>query len=131
LELVTILFAHPELAATYGGTLAELPFSDRSLDRFRHELLNLAASGFRLERHALEAHLGRSGQQDLVEKLQARAAASAEEEDADARFRAAAAQLRELAGGNAERARAMERFKTEGTEESWRDAARFLGNRGD
>jgi hypothetical protein len=30
-----------------------------------------------------------------------------------------------------ERARAMERFKSEGTEESWRDARRLLGSRED
>jgi DNA primase len=130
LELVTLLFAHPELAATQGEALAELPFSDRSLDRFRHELLNLAASGFRLERQALEAHLGRSGQQDLADKLGQRASGLADaDEDPDARFCTCVAQLRQIADGGAERARALERFKTEGTEESWSDAARLLGSR--
>ena len=132
LELATLLFTAPELAATRGEALADLVFSDRSLDRFRHELLNLAASGFRLERQALETHLGRSGQQDLADKLGQRAAGLADaEEDADARFCTCVAQLRDLADGGSERAKAMERFKTEGTEESWNDAARLLGSRND
>jgi hypothetical protein len=130
-ELATLLFVHPELAASEGEALASLSFSDRSLDRFRHELLNLAASDFRLERRGLEGHLGRSGQQDLVDKLTNRAAALAEVEDASAQFRATVAQLRDLAEGGTERARAMERFKSEGTEESWREAARLLGQRSD
>jgi DNA primase len=132
LELATLLFTAPELAATRGEALADLVFSDRSLDRFRHELLNLAASGFRLERQALETHLGRSGQQDLADKLGQRAAGLADaEEDADARFCTCVAQLRDLADGGSERARAMERFKTEGTEESWSDAVRLLPSRND
>jgi DNA primase len=130
-ELATLLFVHPELAASEGETLASLTFSDRSLDRFRHELLNLAASEFRLERKGLESHLGRSGQQDLVDRLTSRAAALAGIEDAGAQFRATVAQIRDLAEGGSERARAVERFKSEGTEESWSDAARLLGQRND
>ena len=131
LELATLLFVYPELAASEGETLASLSFSDRSLDRFRHELLNLAASDFRLERKGLEDHLGRSGQQDLVDKLTSRAATLAGVEDPSAQFRATVAQLRELAEGGSERAKAVERFKSEGTEESWSDAARLLGQRND
>ena len=43
----------PKSPIRHGEILAELPFSDRSLDRLRHELLNLAASGFRLENPGL------------------------------------------------------------------------------
>jgi DNA primase len=121
--------------------VAELPFSDRVLDRFRAELLNLAASGSSLENQGLEAHLVRHGMSDLVERLNARAQASGEvapaddsqgnvdAEDVEARWLRAAAQLREMAETAPERARAFERFKSEATEESWRDAQRLLDGR--
>ncbi|HEX2593952.1 MAG TPA: DNA primase [Rhizomicrobium sp.] len=131
LELASLLLAHPELAAKQSESLADLPFADHSLDRFRHELLNLAASGFRLEKQALEAHLGRSGQAHLVERLAVRAIQMADEALAEDRFRLLAAQLREWSEGRSERAKAFERLKADGTEENWREAARFLGNRTD
>jgi len=133
-ELVTLLFLHPELAATHGETLADLVFLDRSLDSFRHELLNLAASGSRLERQALEAHFGRSGQADLVERLSSWAARITVSDDThgpDARFQAAVDTLKGMAEGRPALSQAVERFKIEGTEESWSDAARLLGNRSD
>ncbi len=145
-ELCTLLFHHPALAAIHSETLALLPFSDASLDRFRHELLNLAASGSRLENPGLENHLVRIGMADLVERLNARALASgeiapadgaqngpaqenADSEDFETRWLRAAAQLRDMAELNPERVRAMERFKSEATEESWRDAKRLLDTR--
>jgi hypothetical protein len=72
---------------------------------------------------------------DLVARLKARpmgAPADAmsqtdDAKDADARFLKAAGDLREMAEREPERARAMERFKSEGTEESWRDARKLLG----
>jgi DNA primase len=75
---------------------------------------------------------------DLVERLNARALASGEiapaddmqgiegAEDIEARWLRAASQLRDMAETGPERARAFERFKLEGTEESWRDAANLL-----
>jgi len=138
MELFVLLFRHPDLAARHAEIVAELPLSDRVLDRFRHELLNLAASGSRLENQGLEAHLVRHGMSDLVERLNARALASGEiapaddvqgiegAEDIEARWLRAASQLRDMAETGPERARAFERFKSEGTEESWRDAANFL-----
>jgi DNA primase len=128
MELAVLLFAHPEIAAAQGEVLAELPLSDPSLDRFRHELLNLAASGFRLENQGLETHLVRHGMAELAERLKARVVASGDiaptdiEEDIEARWLGAARQLREIAEFAPERSRAMERFKTEATEESWREA---------
>ncbi|HSC60792.1 MAG TPA: toprim domain-containing protein, partial [Rhizomicrobium sp.] len=138
MELCAILFRHPDLAVRHSEIVAELPFQDRVLDRFRHELLNLAASGSRLENQGLEAHLVRHGMSDLVERLNARALASGEiapaddtqgfegAEDIEARWLRAASQLRDMAETGPERARAFERFKSEGTEESWRDAANLL-----
>jgi len=145
-ELCTLLFNHPEMAVRHAEIVAGLVLSDRVLDRFRHELLNLAASGSRLEKPGLENHLVRIGMADLVERLNARALASgeiasadesgipqgnADGEDFETRWLRAAAQLRDMAELGPERARAMERFKSEGTEESWRDARRLLGTRED
>jgi DNA primase len=131
-ELAALLFIHPELAAQHGEALAEVPFLDRSLDTFRHELLNLAASGSRLERQVLEAHFGRSGQAELVERLSgwaARISLSDDTHGPDARFQAAVDTLKGMTEGRPALSQAVERFKTEGTEESWSDAARLLGNR--
>ena len=50
-----------------------------------------------------------------------------QEQRADARFLKAASDLREIAEREPERARAMERFKNEGTEESWLDAQKLFG----
>ena len=51
---------------------------------------------------------------------------NADDEDIEARWLRAASQLRDMAEGNPERDRAVERFKSEGTEESWQDAKRLL-----
>ena len=132
-ELCRLLLQDPEIAHRQGDTLAALHFSDPLLDRLRQELLNLAASGFRLERGGLENHLNRAGMGELVERLLAQGAqAPADQEgakDEDARFLRAAAQLREMAELAPERKRAVERFKSEATEENWLEAQRLLGIR--
>src|SRR5258706_869976 len=69
LELGRLLLATPGLASLHGEMLAALSFSDASLDRLRHELLNLAASGFRLESGGLENHLVRKGLAELVARF--------------------------------------------------------------
>ena len=131
-ELAALLVAEPDLAGRHGELLAELPFSDQSLDRLRQQLLNLAASGSRLDKQGLEHHLGRLGMAELVARLSVRAASGEpvsegdEPADIDTRFLKAANDLREMAERAPERARAMERFKTEGTEESWLDAQKLL-----
>src|ERR1700761_7703097 len=68
-EIAQIVLKEPEIVEKHGEILAELPFSDRSLDTLRHELLNLAASGFRLENPGLENHLVRKGMADLLARL--------------------------------------------------------------
>jgi len=141
-ELASLLIQHPEIALHHGEALATLPFSDRSLDRLRHEILNLAASGFRLETGRLEDHLVRSGMSELVERLQARRASGGigsdtgrkdknggDAEDVESRWRRAASQLREIAELDPERKRAVERFNSEATEESWGDAHRLISSR--
>ena len=133
--LAALLLAEPELAGRHGELLAELPFTDRQLDSLRQQLLNLAASGSSLEKQGLENHLGRLGMAEFVARLNARAVGGSDPADAtdpdagdvDARFLKAASDLREMAEREPERARAMERFKNEGTEESWIDAQKLLG----
>ncbi|HEY2071030.1 MAG TPA: DNA primase [Rhizomicrobium sp.] len=132
-ELCAILFHHPEIAAAQGEVLAELAFLDPSLDRFRHELLNLAASGFRLENQGLENHLVRHGMAELALRLKARTASGEAtpadiEEDVEARWLGAARQLRDISELEPERRKAMERFKSEATEESWAEALSIRSN---
>lgn len=133
-EIAHLLLMEPALAERHGEMLAELPFSDASLDRLRQQLLNLAASGSRLEKQGLENHLVRLGMAETVDRLKARTANPADQMsqsddqgDADARFLKAASDLREMAERAPERARAFERYKSEGTEESWREAQKLLG----
>ncbi len=126
MELARLLLKDPEIAERQGEALAALPFSDRSLDTLRHELLNLAASGFRLEIQALENHLVHRGMADLVARLSAGRGGSGDlgdvpsgDEDAEAQFLRAASELREMAEIGPERQRAAERYRAEGTPESW------------
>jgi DNA primase len=143
MELAALLWEKPDLAVLHGEILAALPFADRSLDRLRHELLNLAASGGRLETRALENHLVRVGLTELAEHLARRASGEiasasgrddadrglADAEDVEARWLRAAHQLREIAELDPERARAVERFRNEASEDSWRDVQVLLERR--
>jgi DNA primase len=138
-ELAEMLLEYPAIALTQGEILADMCFSDRLLDRLRQEILNLAASGSRLEKQGLENHLIRAGLGELLNRLVRRApedhgdnvgGETAQQGDAEvdmeARWLLAAAQLREMAETAPERRRAMERFNSEASEESWREAHRLL-----
>jgi DNA primase len=140
LEVARLLFEQPELAAAHVEVVAALPFRDHSLDSFRRELLNLAASGFRLENRGVENHLVRMGMADLVARLGERRRASVvdpkdrasgddDSADPDTRFLQAAADLRELAELQPERERAHERFVQEFNEENWADTQRLRPDR--
>ena len=63
----------------------------------------------------------RTGMAELAERLLAQGSA----DDADATFLRAAAQLREMAQLAPERNRAVERFKSEATEENWLEVQRL------
>ncbi len=141
-EVLALLLVSPEIVERNHEILAAIPLEDRLLDRLRHELLNLAASGFRLETGRLEDHLVRTGMAALVERLRTRLAASSFETEParqkpegndidaiEARWLRAAAQLREIAESDPERRQALERFKSEASEESWRDWHRLLLSR--
>jgi DNA primase len=129
-ELTLLLLEQPDLALRHGELLAELAFQDRSLDRLRHELLNLAASGSSLEKTPVLTHLERLGMADLLAQLGVRSnprpPESVPEDETEARFLRAAADFRAMAEWEPERERALRRFASEGSEESWREASRFL-----
>jgi len=143
-EILALLLDAPEILERQYEALAALPLADRALDSLRHELLNLAASGFRLETPRLEDHLVRAGMAGPLGRLKARRTAVAGDSsggrnaegggavDVDAietRWLEAAAQLRDMAELEAERKKALERFVSEENEESWRDWHRLLVSR--
>ena len=131
-ELAVLLLEQPSLALSHGEKLAELTFRDPSLDRLRHELLNLAASGSSLEKTPVLTHFMRLGMAELLARLGASpkpGAATPEsvpEDETEARFLRAAADFRVMAEWEPERDRALRRFATEGSEESWHEAQRLL-----
>jgi len=128
-ELAALLLEQPALAHAHGEKLAELSFRDPSLDRLRHELLNLAASGSSLEKAPVLNHFMRLGMADLLTRLSAAPKPGSEslpEDDTEARFLRAAADFRALAEWEPERERALQRLGVEGSEDAWREAQRFL-----
>jgi DNA primase len=128
-ELAALLLEQPALAQAHGEKLAELSFRDPSLDRLRHELLNLAASGSSLEKAPVLNHFVRLGMADLLTRLSAASKPGSEslpEDDTEARFLRAAADFRALAEWEPERERALQRLGAEGSEDAWREAQRYL-----
>ncbi len=143
-EVMALLVEAPTLVGVHAELVAALPLAEAQLDRLRRELLNLAASGVRLENPGLQHHLERSGLAELVQRLAARrliGAGAAEQvpdgvsarqggtadvEEIEKRWLAAVAQLRLLADLGAERARALDRFNREPSEENWRDLQRLV-----
>ncbi|MGC8534984.1 MAG: DNA primase [Rhizomicrobium sp.] len=143
-EVMALLLEAPTLVLTHAELVAALPLADAQLDRLRHELLNLAASGIRLEFPGLQHHLERAGLAELVQRLavrraigagaaeqvpdgvSARQGGTADVEESETRWLAAVAQLRLLADLGAERTRALDRFNREPSEENWRDLQRLV-----
>jgi DNA primase len=143
-EVMALLVEAPSLVLTHAELVAALPLAEAQLDRLRHELLNLAASGIRLENPGLQHHLDRSGLAELVQRLAARRAkgagaaeqvpdgvsarqgGTADVEEIEKRWLAAVAQLRLLADLGSERAKALDRFNREPSEENWRDLQRLV-----
>ncbi|HEY3637379.1 MAG TPA: DNA primase [Rhizomicrobium sp.] len=144
MELMALLLDAPWILERHHEQLAALPLADSSLDNLRHELLQLAASGIRLETGSLEGHLERAGMGWLIERLKPRRVSrsselslhdkaveggSGDSGDFEARWVRAAAQLLDMSESDAERRRALERFKSEASEESWRDWHRLVLSR--
>jgi DNA primase len=95
MELGRLLVECPEIALSEGESLAILELQDPSLDRLRHELLNLAASGSSLEKAGVQSHFTRKGMADLLAHF---AGPAVEEEDPRTLFQRVVSQLRKQAG---------------------------------
>lgn len=106
LELGRLLVESPDLALAEGESLAILEVQDPSLDRLRHELLNLAASGSSLEKAGVQTHFTRTGMADLLARF-----AGPPVEDAHASFQRAVSDLRELTGHQNDARRLLQRRK--------------------
>jgi len=106
MELGRLLLGAPELAISEAESLAVLNLADPSLDRLRHELLNLAASGSSLEKAGVQTHLSRKGMADLLAHFAGPAV-----EDPLSSFQRAVLDLRELAGQQTDARRLLERRK--------------------
>jgi DNA primase len=106
MELGRLLVEMPEIALHEGENLAVLDLADPSLDRLRHELLNLAASGSSLEKAGVQTHLSRKGMADLLARFAGPAV-----EDPLSSFQRAVQDLRELAGQQTDARRLLERRK--------------------
>lgn len=105
-ELGRLLVESPEIALAEAELLAVLDLQDPSLDRLRHELLNLAASGSSLEKAGVQAHFTRKGMAELLVRF-----AGHPVEDPLASFQRAVSDLRELAGRPTDARRLLERRK--------------------
>jgi DNA primase len=127
IELLALLLDAPEIIERHYEQLAALPLADSSLDNLRRKLLDLAASGRRLETGTLEGHLERAGMGQHVERLKPRRVPRSAESDLqsksivggegdvgefEARWLRAAAQLWAMAESGAERRHALERYKS-------------------
>ena len=115
MELGRLLIQAPEIALAQGECLADLDFADPSLDRLRHELLNLAASGSSLEKAGVQTHFTRKGMADLLANFAGPAV-----EDPLASFQRAALDLRALAGLRGDAQRLLERRKAQADQQSGR-----------
>jgi hypothetical protein len=145
MEVLALLLDAPEIIERQHEQLAALPLADSSLDNLRDLLLNLAASGFRLETGTLEGHLEGAGMGQLVERLKLRRIPRPAESDLDrksahggggdtgeieAKWLRASAQLRDMAESAPERKSALARFISEASEESWHDWHRLHPSHG-
>jgi DNA primase len=106
MELGRLLVESPEIALAEAESLAVLDLQDPSLDRLRHELLNLAASGSSLEKAGVQTHFTRKGMAELLARF-----AGHPVEDPHASFQRAVSDLRELAGHPTDARRLLERRK--------------------
>jgi len=106
MELGRLLVESPEIALAEAESLAELDVKDPSLDRLRHELLNLAASGSSLEKAGVQIHFTRKGMADLLTRF-----AGIAVEDPHASFQHVLKDLRELTGHQSDARRLLERRK--------------------
>jgi DNA primase len=144
-ELMGLLLAAPMLIERHAELLAGLALFDPQLDRLKHELLHLAASGISLERTVVENHLVRQGMGVLAQRLQTQtvvqgvlqgaaegAFRTSGEAAHEAAWRRAMAQLHDpehVATGDlkARRDEALKRYLDGGAHDDWEELQRLNG----
>ena len=125
-------WTHPGLALTHGELVASLPFADPSLDRLRHELLNLAASGSSLEKPPVLTHFIRQGMAELLTRLGVASGQPAQDPEAVRSmtpkpvFCAPPAICAKWRNGSRNGPGPWSAWAAKASEESWREAQRFL-----
>ena len=134
-RLLGLLVCAPHLIERYSEALAWLSLDDPQLDRLKTELLNLAASGRRLEKTAVENHLVRQGLGVLAERLTTHSVLQADLREADEQAREVLwqrtrAQLADPDyGGSGEmkarRDEALQRYLDGGSNEDWDELQRL------
>jgi DNA primase len=137
-RLIALLICSPELIERYSEALAWLSLDDAQLDRIRGELINLAASGKRLDKAAVENHLHGRGFSALVEGLKTHSVhqsdfrGHADEEAREALWLRTRAQLADpdtLGPGDLKdrRDRALQRYMDGGASKDWDELQRLNG----
>jgi DNA primase len=135
-RLLGVLISAPHLIERYSEALAWLSLDDPQLDRIKTELLNLAASGRRLDNTAIENHLVRQGLGLLADRLKSQSVllsdlkGQADEEAREALWLRTRAQLADpdLMGGDdlkARRDEALKRYLDGGAIEDWDELQRL------
>ncbi|HXJ00858.1 MAG TPA: DNA primase [Micropepsaceae bacterium] len=137
-RLLALLICSPHLIDRYSEALAWLALDDPQLDRIRRELLNLAASGKKLDKAAVENHLVRQGLGVLVERLKTHSVlqsdlrGQADEEAREALWLRTRAQLADpdtsgIGDLKAQRDQALQRYLDGGSEGDWDELQRLNG----
>jgi DNA primase len=137
-RLLALLICSPHLVDRYSEALAWLALDDPQLDRIRRELLNLAASGKRLDKAAVENHLVRQGLGVLAERLKTHSVlqsdlrGQADEEAREALWLRTRAQLADpdisgVGDLKIRRDQALQRYLDGGANEDWDELQRLNG----
>ena len=137
-RLLALLICSPHLIERYSEALAWLGLDDPQLDRIRRELLNVAASGQRLDKAAVENHLVRQGLGVLAERLQTHSVlqsdlkGQADEDAREALWLRTRAQLADPDSSGvgelkARRDQALQRYLDGGANQDWDELQRLNG----
>jgi DNA primase len=137
-RLLALLICSPHLIDRYSEALAWLALDDPQLDRIRRELLNLAASGKKLDKAAVENHLVRQGLGVLAERLKTHSVlqsdlrGQADEEAREALWLRTRAQLADpdasgIGDLKARRDSALQRYLDGGANVDWDELQRLNG----
>lgn len=134
-RLLGLLISAPHLIERYSEALAWLALDDPQLDSIKRELLELAASGRRLDKTAVENHLVRQGLGVAAERLTTQSVLLSDLKEADeqarevlwARTRAQLADPDISGAGDLKQSRdgALQRYLDGGASEDWDELQRL------